>query len=97
VLISPPVEEEISGDVIGAGGVIYLDTGSDCFLVNGKDLPHGHCVRARVLRIGKRITLLSWAENVPDREGLLARCDRFIGLAPGEDTFTPHGREDICR
>lgn len=97
VLTPSPVEEEVAGDIVVTGNATYLDTGSDCFLVIGKELPHGHRVKAQVLRTGKRVSILSWDEDVPDRDKLLERCDRFIGLVPGPDTFTPHGREDICR
>jgi len=47
--------------------------------------------------MGKRVSILSWDEHVPDREGLLKRCERFTGPVPETDTFTPHGYEDICR
>lgn len=94
---SPVAEEEICGDVIVTGGSTYLDTGSDCFIVAGRDLPHGHAIKAQVLRMGKRVSILSWEEHVPDREGLLKRCERFTGPVPETDTFTPHGYEDICR
>ncbi len=90
-------EEEICGDVILTGGHTFLDTGSDCYLVTGGDLPHGHAVRARVLVAGKRVSILSWSEYIPDRDGLLELCGRFVSRVSGTDTFTPHGRQDICR
>lgn len=101
---SPPHAEEVDvrGDVIVVGGATYLDTGDDCLLIVDGHIPHGHPVRAKVVRAGKRVRVVEWAEDVPDRDALLARCEGFLaalpgGESPGGDTFTPHGREDICR
>ncbi|MDI9632566.1 MAG: OB-fold nucleic acid binding domain-containing protein [Methanolinea sp.] len=101
---SPPIagEVDVRGDVIVAGSATYLDTGDDCFLVVDGRIPHGHPVRARVIRAGNRVSVVEWEEDVPDRDALLARCEGLLaalqgGESPGGDTFTPHGREDICR
>jgi hypothetical protein len=58
-------------------------------------LPHGHEIKARARRMGKRLTILSWEENPPDPAELDARLDAFISLTENGNTFTPHGRQDI--
>jgi replication factor A1 len=91
---SEAVEEEITGTVVGTSGGTYLDTGEEQFLVLGS-LPHGHEVRTRALRRGMRITILSWEDILPDPVELNARIDAFLSLTAQENTFTPHGRQDI--
>ncbi|MCQ8894784.1 MAG: OB-fold nucleic acid binding domain-containing protein [Methanolinea sp.] len=93
---SLPVEEEITGDVIISRGSAYLDTGEDCSLISGQHPPHGHMVRARVLRAGKRVRILSWEDVVPDAAETTRMIDDFVALPSRKDTFTPHGRQDIC-
>jgi replication factor A1 len=94
--VDEAVEEEITGTVIATSGGTFLDTGEEQFLVRGT-LPHGHEVRARVTRRGKRISIHSFEELLPDTAELNARIDAFLAKADQENTFTPHGRQDISK
>jgi replication factor A1 len=87
-------EEEISGTVIITPEGTFLDTPEGQFLMFSH-LPHGHEIKARARRMGKRLTILSWEENPPDPAELDARLDAFISLTENGNTFTPHGRQDI--
>ena len=91
---SDVADEEISGTVIATSDGTFLDTGGDQFLVLSH-LPHGHEVRAKVKRMGKRLLILSWEDRIPGQADLNARLDAFFALTGGRDTFTPHGRQDI--
>jgi len=90
------VEEEITGTVIATSDGTFLDTGEEQFLVRG-NLPHGHEVRARVTRRGKRISIHSFEETLPDMAELNARIDAFLEMTGSGNTFTPHGRQDISK
>lgn len=89
-------EGEITGTVLATSGGTFLDTGAEHFLVRGH-LPHGHEVRARVTRRGKRISINSFEEVLPDLEELNARIDAFLAMTEAGNTFTPHGRQDISK
>jgi len=88
------VEEDIAGTVVGTSSGTFLDTEDGQYLVLSY-LPHGHEIRARVSRMGKRLTILSWEEILPDPGDLNARLDTFLELTGKGKTFTPHGRQDI--
>jgi len=94
--VEEAVEEEVSGTVIATSDGTFLDTGEEQFLVRG-NLPHGHEVRARVTRRGKRISLHSFEEILPDMAELNARIDAFLAMTDSGNTFTPHGRQDISK
>ncbi|OPX71308.1 MAG: Replication factor A [Methanoregulaceae archaeon PtaB.Bin108] len=88
------VEEEISGTVLLTPEGTFLDTSDGQYVVLSP-LPHGHEIRAKVRRAGKRLTILSWEENLPDPAELDERLDALISLTGNGNTFAPHGRQDI--
>lgn len=88
------VEEVISGTVLVTPEGTFLDTTEGQYVVLSP-LPHGYEIRANARRAGKRLTILSWEEDLPDPAELDGRLDAFLSQTGNGNTFTPHGRQDI--
>jgi replication factor A1 len=87
-------EIEIAGTSIVTLGGTFLDNGSERYLVTGS-LPHGREVRARGIRSGKRIALISFTEEPRDPEEIRKKAEELICSLSSSDTFTLHGRQPI--